>query len=76
MTVTARVSGFLEKRVCTEGSLVKEGDVFFLMDAKPFKVQVDAQAAALARQQAGARGGRPRLHHQARSAAGPAAGRA
>ncbi len=51
--IQARVSGFLEKRVYTEGSLVKEGQALFLMDAKPFKVQVDAQAAALARQEAG-----------------------
>jgi membrane fusion protein, multidrug efflux system len=53
VNIQARVSGFLEKRVYSEGSLVKEGDVLFLMDAKPFKVQVDAQAAALARQEAG-----------------------
>jgi membrane fusion protein, multidrug efflux system len=53
VNIQARVSGFLEKRVYTEGSLVKEGDVLFLMDVKPFKVQVDAQAAALSRQQAG-----------------------
>ena len=33
--------------------MVREGDVLFLMDDKPFKVQVDAQAAALSRQQAG-----------------------
>jgi len=53
VNIQARVSGFLEKRVYTEGSVVKEGQVLFLMDAKPFKVQVDAQAAALARQEAG-----------------------
>jgi len=53
VNIQARVSGFLEKRVYTEGSLVKEGQVLFLMDAKPFKVQVEAQEAALARQQAG-----------------------
>ena len=53
VNIQARVSGFLEKRVYTEGSLVREGQVLFLMDAKPFQVQVDAQAAALARQQAG-----------------------
>lgn len=52
VNIQARVSGFLEKRVYTEGSMVKEGQVLFLMDAKPFQVQVDAQAAALARQQA------------------------
>ena len=53
VNIQARVSGFLEKRVYTEGSLVREGQVLFLMDDKPFRVQVDAQAAALARQQAG-----------------------
>ena len=53
VNIQARVSGFLEKRVYTEGSVVKEGQVLFLMDAKPFQVQVDAQAAALARQEAG-----------------------
>ncbi len=53
VNIQARVSGFLEKRVYTEGSLVREGDVLFLMDAKPFQVQVDAQAASLSRQQAG-----------------------
>jgi len=52
VNIQARVSGFLEKRVYTEGSLVKEGQVLFLMDAKPFQVQVDAQAAALARHEA------------------------
>jgi len=53
VNIQARVSGFLEKRVYTEGSMVREGQVLFLMDDKPFKVQVDAQAAALARQEAG-----------------------
>jgi membrane fusion protein (multidrug efflux system) len=53
VNIQARVSGFLEKRVYTEGSMVKEGQVLFLMDHKPFKVQVDAQEAVLARQQAG-----------------------
>ncbi len=52
VNIQARVSGFLEKRVYTEGSMVREGDVLFLMDAKPFQVQVGAQEAALARQQA------------------------
>jgi len=53
VNVQARVSGFLEKRVYTEGSMVRQGQVLFLMDDKPFKVQLDAQVAALARQQAG-----------------------
>ncbi len=52
VNIHARVSGFLEKRVYTEGSIVKEGDTLFLMDQKPFKVQLDQAQAALARQQA------------------------
>jgi len=53
VNIQARVSGFLERRVYTEGSMVREGQVLFLMDAKPFQAQVDAQQAALAKQQAG-----------------------
>jgi membrane fusion protein (multidrug efflux system) len=52
VTIHARVSGFLDRRVYTEGSIVKKGQVLFLMDEKPFKAQVDAAAAALARQKA------------------------
>jgi len=50
--IVARVSGFLEKRVYTEGSLVKAGDVMFLQDAKPFQAQLNAAKGALAEQQA------------------------
>ena len=53
VNIQARVSGFLEKRVYTEGAMVREGQVLFLMDDKPFKVQLDAQNAALSRQEAG-----------------------
>jgi membrane fusion protein (multidrug efflux system) len=52
VNIQARVNGFLDKRLYTEGGFVKEGDVLFLMDRKPFQVQVDAAKAALARQQA------------------------
>ena len=52
VNIQARVSGFLEKRVYTEGSPVTEGQVLFLMDQRPFRVQVDAYAAELAKQQA------------------------
>lgn len=52
VNIHARVSGFLEKRVYTEGAVVKEGDTLFLMDQKPFRVQLDQARAALARQQA------------------------
>ena len=50
--IRARVAGFLEKRVYTEGSMVKAGDVMFRQDAKPFQAQLDAAKGALAEQQA------------------------
>lgn len=52
VNIQARVSGFLDKRVYTEGSFVKKGQVLFRMDPKPFQVQVDGAAAALQRNQA------------------------
>jgi membrane fusion protein (multidrug efflux system) len=52
VTIAARVSGFLEKRVYTEGSVVKAGQVLFRMDQKPFQAQVDGAAAALQRNEA------------------------
>ena len=48
--IRARVSGFLEKRVYTEGTVVKKGSTLFIMDKKPFQAQVAAAAAGLARQ--------------------------
>jgi len=50
--IRARVSGFLDKRTYTEGTIVKEGTVLFLMDKKPFQAQLDAMKGALAQQQA------------------------
>ncbi len=52
VNIQARVSGFLDKRAYTEGSVVKAGQVLFQMDQKPFQAQVDAQKAALQRNQA------------------------
>lgn len=52
VNIQARVSGFLDKRVYTEGSIVKAGQTLFLMDPKPFQAQVDGAQAALSRQQA------------------------
>ena len=52
VNIQARVSAFLDKRVYTEGSVVKAGQVLFQMDQKPFQTQVDAQAAAVQRNQA------------------------
>ena len=36
VNIAARVSGFLDKRVYTEGAVVKAGQVLFQMDPKPF----------------------------------------
>jgi membrane fusion protein (multidrug efflux system) len=52
VNIQARVSGFLDKRVYQEGAVVKEGQTLFIMDQKPFKVQVQQAEAALARQKA------------------------
>ncbi|HSD55506.1 MAG TPA: efflux RND transporter periplasmic adaptor subunit [Burkholderiales bacterium] len=52
VNIQARVSGFLDKRVYTEGSIVKEGQVLFLMDKKLFQAQVDAARAQLSKAQA------------------------
>ncbi len=52
VNIQARVSGWLDKRVYTEGSVVKAGQVLFRMDQKPFQAQVDAAQAALQRNQA------------------------
>ena len=50
--VRARVDGFLDKRLYIEGNIVKQGQVMFQMDAKPFQAQLDAAQSALAEQQA------------------------
>ncbi len=52
VNIQARVSGFLDKRVYQEGAIVKEGQTLFIMDQKPFKVQLEQAEAALARQKA------------------------
>jgi membrane fusion protein (multidrug efflux system) len=52
VNIQARVSGWLDKRVYTEGAVVKAGQVLFRMDQKPFQAQLDAANAALQRNQA------------------------
>jgi membrane fusion protein (multidrug efflux system) len=61
VNIQARVSGFLDKRVYVEGSVVKAGQVLFQMDPKPFQAQLDAAAAALQRNQAAAEVARANL---------------
>ncbi|KPK03864.1 MAG: hypothetical protein AMJ64_14845 [Betaproteobacteria bacterium SG8_39] len=50
--IVARVSGYLDKIAYQEGELVKEGQVLFRIDPKPFKAQLDAARGALLAQQA------------------------
>ena len=50
--IVARVTGFLDRRVYTEGSLVKAGQLMFVQDPKPFQAALDGAKAALAQQEA------------------------
>jgi membrane fusion protein (multidrug efflux system) len=50
--VRARVDGFLDERMYIEGNMVKQGQLMFKMDEKPFQAQLDAAQSALAQQQA------------------------
>ncbi|MEW6078798.1 MAG: efflux RND transporter periplasmic adaptor subunit [Thermodesulfobacteriota bacterium] len=52
VNIQARVSGFLDKRLYTEGAVVREGQVLFKMDDRPFKAQVAQARAALSKQEA------------------------
>jgi membrane fusion protein (multidrug efflux system) len=50
--IRARVEGFLEKRVYTEGALVKAGQTLFVMDRRPFEAALQQARGELAQQQA------------------------
>lgn len=50
--IRTRVSGFLDKRMYQEGSVVKEGQQLFQIDRKPFEAQLAAAKGELAAQQA------------------------
>ncbi len=50
--IYSRITGFLDQRVYTEGGIVKDGQVLFLMDKRPFEVQLQEAEAALASSQA------------------------
>lgn len=47
VNIQARVNGFLDQRVYTEGDFVKQDEILFIMDRKPFEAQVAAYEAAL-----------------------------
>ena len=50
--IMARVAGFLDRIAYTEGEFVKEGQLLFQIDPKPFKAQLDAAQGALDAQKA------------------------
>jgi len=50
--IRARVDGFLERRIYTEGNLVQEGQTLFLMDSKPFEASLQQARGEMAQQQA------------------------
>lgn len=50
--VRPRVSGIIEERVFTQGSLVQEGDVLYRIDPEPFRVQLQSAQATLERAKA------------------------
>jgi membrane fusion protein (multidrug efflux system) len=52
VNIVARVNGFLDKQLYTEGEIVPEGKVLFQMDQKPFIAQLDAAQAAMDRAKA------------------------
>lgn len=52
VNVNARVSGYLDKIDFTDGQTVKEGDLLFTIDQRPFKVALDQANANLAQAKA------------------------
>ena len=50
--VRARVSGYLEKIHFTDGQMVKEGDLLFTIDKRPFQTALDQAKANLQRARA------------------------
>jgi membrane fusion protein (multidrug efflux system) len=52
VNIVARVSGFLDRIAYQEGELVKQGQLMFQLDPKPFQAQLDAARGELESQQA------------------------
>jgi membrane fusion protein (multidrug efflux system) len=52
VNIVARVSGFLDRIAYQEGELVKEGQLLFQLDPKPFQAQLEAARGELQAQQA------------------------
>lgn len=52
VNLVARVTGFLDKRLFTEGAEVKKGDLLYVVEKGPFEADVQAKAAAVQQAQA------------------------
>jgi len=52
VNIVARVSGYLDKIAYQEGEVVKEGQLLFQLDPKPFQAQLDSARGELQAQQA------------------------
>src|SRR5512134_707818 len=52
VNIVARVSGFLDRIAYQEGEVVKEGQLLFQLDPKPFQAQLEAARGELQSQQA------------------------
>ena len=52
VNIVARVSGYLDKIAYQEGEVVKDGQLLFQLDPKPFQAQLDAARGELQSQQA------------------------
>ena len=52
VTIRARVEGYLEKVLFTEGAMVEEGDLLYTIDPKPYQARLDEAQAELAMRQA------------------------
>lgn len=46
--IRARVSGYLEKVAFTDGAIVKQGDLLFVIDRRPYKAALDQAQATVA----------------------------
>ena len=54
VALVARVTGYLEQRLFTEGSEVKKGDLLYVIEQPPFQATVEANQGNLAQAQANA----------------------